>query len=78
VIRAVLVGPPGGPWRLFRQPQWMAEVRRDPAAAGLPRHHFDIEESAFGEALETLRRSDAGLDPFAVLDRLGAVAVVRP
>ncbi len=78
MIRAVLVEAPEGPWRLYRQQQWMAEVRRDPSAADRPRHHFDIEEPGFAEALEALPRPEAEPDPLALLARVGAIAVPRP
>ena len=81
MIRAVLVGPFDGGWRLYRQQQWMAEVRRDPTAADRPRHYFDVEETAYTQALDALGHSEADppdLDPFAILERLGAIAVARP
>ncbi len=76
MIRAVLVGPHEGTWRLYRQPQWMAEVRRDPSATARPRRIFDIEDDAFPLALEALAAPDA--DGPAILEGLGAVAVAGP
>jgi hypothetical protein len=78
MVRAVLVGRSESSWELYRQPQWMAEVRRDPSASELPRRHFDLEETAFARALEIWGREAAGssLDSaLATLNELGAVEV---
>ena len=72
MIRAVLVGWSNTDWRLYRQSQWMAEVRRTPEASALPRRHFDIEESAFSEALEVWRSDGAGSSLEAALVLLTA------
>jgi hypothetical protein len=75
MIRVVLVGWSNKDWRLYRQPQWMAEVRRTPEAASLPRCHFDLEDSAFSQALGAWDRDGAGLSLEAargLLTRLGA------
>ena len=63
MIRAVLVGRAEGDWRLYRQPQWMAEVRRSPDATRLPRKHYDIDEPAFATIVETWEREGAGARP---------------
>jgi hypothetical protein len=80
MIRAVLVGWAVDDWRLYRQPQWMAEVRRSPESAQLPRHHFDIEDDAFRVALERWAAQGASDLQAAteLLAALGAVEVVRP
>ncbi len=81
MIRAVLVGWKDGDWRLFRQPQWMAEVRRAPEASTRPRRHFDIEEDAFGAVLEAWTVEDGGASLEAatgLLGRFGAVEVTGP
>jgi hypothetical protein len=80
MIRAVLVGWSNADWKLYRQSQWMAEVRRTPEASVFPRHHFDIEESAFSRAIEAWKRDgacsslEAGLE---LLSRLGALEIAR-
>ena len=51
MIRIVLVEWHEGDWRLYRQPQWMAQVRETPEAATRPKMHFDIGENAYHEAL---------------------------
>ncbi len=81
MIRVVLVGPIEGAWRLSRQPQWMAEVRRDPSATGRPRRTFDLPESRFAEALAAIggvEPGSAGVDPVAILEGLGALAITGP
>jgi hypothetical protein len=78
MIRVVLVGWSENDWRLYRQPQWMAEARRTPEAASLPRRHFDLEDSAFSQAIEAWDRHGAGLNLEAArgrLTRLGASGV---
>ena len=81
MIRVVLVGRPNGLWQLYRQPQWMAEVRRDPTAAGLPRRHFDVPEAAYPLVLKAWDETGAGAGLEAALGLLGrhrAVEVRQP
>ncbi|RLT12199.1 MAG: hypothetical protein DWI24_06240 [Planctomycetota bacterium] len=47
MIRALLVRNSTGDWRLYRQSQWMSEIRRNLEAAGCLKVHFDIEEPGF-------------------------------
>ncbi len=80
MIRVVLVGRADGRWQLYRQPQWMAEVRRDPTAAGLPRRHFDVPEDAHPLVLKAWDEVGAGanLEPaLGLLEHHGAVEVHR-
>jgi len=80
MVRVVLVGWSDGDWKLYRQPQWMAEVRRDPTASTLPRRHFDLEESAFQQALKAWDREGAGSSlqlALEFLGRLGGVEALR-
>ncbi len=81
MVRAVLVGHSPGDWRLYRQPQWMAEVRRDPASALLIKHYFDLEETAYRAALDrwTVSGAATGLDhALVLLGELGAREIRRP
>ena len=81
MIRVVLAGWSDDDWRLLRQPQWMAEVRRSPEAAGLPRKHFDLPEAAFPAVLEAWDRQGARASLGAAIEhlgRFGAVEVPRP
>jgi hypothetical protein len=81
MIRVVLVGRSDTDWRLYRQPQWMAEVRRSPDAALLPRRHYDIEDSAMEEALAIWDRVGSGSSLEAasgLLTRLGASEITPP
>jgi hypothetical protein len=80
MIRVVLVGWEQGDWRTYRQPQWIGEVRRDPAASGRPRLHFDIDEDAYKACLAEWGRSGAGASreaALAALARHGAAEVAR-
>jgi 1,6-anhydro-N-acetylmuramate kinase len=47
MIRAVLAFDPNSGWRLFRQQQWMAEIRRNLNASTWEKHFFDIMEPEF-------------------------------
>jgi hypothetical protein len=51
-IRIVLAGLPEGDWRTYRQPQWMAEVRRRPELAAASKAWFDIDEGAYRACLD--------------------------
>ena len=80
MIRVVLVERSMGDWRIYRQPRWMAEVRRDPGASQLPRLHFDIDEEALDDLLDDWVRSGSGSSresAVAVLTNRGAVEVIR-
>lgn len=80
MIRVVLFARADDDWRLERQAQWMAHVRRQPEAAGWTKHHFDIEEDAYTTCLLEWPAREAGrsLDAArACLDEFGAVEV-RP
>jgi len=76
MIRIVLAGWADDDWRVYRQPQWMAQVRDSPEAAILPRVHFDIDENAYKTAIAqwegTSREAALG-----VLTELGAEEVRR-
>ena len=81
MTRTVLVGWAEDDWRLYRQPQWMAEVRRSPGATRLPRHHFDLGDEALAIALESWAREGAGTSFRAatgLLAKLGAAEVAGP
>jgi len=81
MIRAVLVGWSEADWRVYRQPQWIAEVRRSPAASALPRRHFDVDEDAYAAALEAWSTAAAGAGEAAAvgyLVGLGAVEIAGP
>jgi hypothetical protein len=78
MIRIVLVGWSENDWRILRQEQWMAEVRRDPSASGFSKAHFDIEEANYRALVEAWAREGLGSSrPMAVdqLARSGAVEV---
>ena len=80
-MRIVLVGWSDGDWRLYRQPQWIGEVRRQPEAAARPRRHFDIEEDAFRSCLDAWQHDAAGASLQSALARLahhGATEVAGP
>jgi hypothetical protein len=80
MIRVVLVGYSETQWKLFRQPQWMAEVRRDPQASTLPKRYFDIEEAAYKQALDGWNNQNAGshcVTAVEFLTKLGAIEIVR-
>ncbi len=80
MIRIVLVGLTATDWKLFRQPQWMAEVRREPQSASLPKRYFDINEDAYRQALDGWDTENAGSSCEAAvgfLDQLGATEIVR-
>jgi hypothetical protein len=75
MVRAVVVEWSEGDCRLYRQPHWMAEVRRSPEATQFPRLHFDLEEAEFEQALAAWRREGANTSKDAALGllrRLGA------
>ena len=78
MIRVVLVEWSGKDWRIFRQEQWMAEVRRNPSAAGLTRIHFDVDEDSYRGVCETWDRGAHGSSRQSAVDRLlqsGAVEI---
>ncbi len=77
-IRIMLVGHAGNDWRLYRQPQWIGEVRRLPGRASLPRRAYDIEESAYNTCRSAWTDSGPGASEAkarAELARHGAVEV---
>ncbi len=81
MIRAVLVGYSTTEWKLFRQPQWMAEVRRNPQDAGLPKRYFDIEETSYREVLDRWKADGVGSDldlALKLLSQFGVSEVTRP
>ena len=81
MIRAALVGLSEDDWRLYRQPAWMAEVRRSPGLATLPRRHFDVDEPAYRQILDAWPDEGAvsGLgSALAILARFGATEVLGP
>jgi hypothetical protein len=80
MIRIVLVSWGEDDWRIYRQSQWIGEVRRRPEAATRPRRHFDIAEGAFKVCLDEWAHAGAGASRQAALDcldRHGAVEVHR-
>ncbi|MDB5351344.1 MAG: hypothetical protein JWN86_2591 [Planctomycetota bacterium] len=81
MIRVVLVGWQDEDWRLFRQAQWMAQIRETPAVASRPRIHFDIEEDAYKTAIrdwDTFGSRASRQAALEALGRHGAVEVRRP
>ena len=81
MIRVVLVGWSPRDWRIYRQPQWIGQVRRQPEASSLPRRHFDMDEEAYLAALRDWDASGAGADLDSALEhlgRLGAIEVRHP
>ena len=80
-MRIVLVGWAEDDWRIYRQAQWMGEVRSDPEAATRPKRHFDIEEDAFRDVLGRWGPERLGADSQAAdsaLAAAGAAEVKRP
>ena len=80
MIRAVLVGYSESRWQLFRQPQWMAEVRRNPQSATLPKRYFDIDEAAYRQVIDDWEPQGAGSSvetALEILGRFGASEVTR-
>lgn len=80
MIRIVLVGWADDDWRVFRQAQWMGQVRETPEAASKPRLFFDIDEAAYAQARGEFERSTARLgraEAIACLVGLGATEVRR-
>jgi hypothetical protein len=80
MIRVVLVGWREGDWRIYRQPQWIGQVRRQPEAAVRPRLHFDIDEDAYKTCLDEWAHAGAGTSRQSALDclaRHGAIEVRR-
>ena len=76
MTRVVLVGASPTDWRLYRQLQWVAEVRRRPDAASWPRRHFDLEDAAARrcfQAWDEARHSEGAA--LAVLRSEGAIEV---
>jgi len=53
MVRSVLVRDPAGRWRLFRQQQWMAEIRRNVEAASWTKFHLDIDEPIYLQLLKS-------------------------
>ena len=81
MIRVVLVGWSSQDWRVYRQAQWMAEVRRSPEAGQLPRHHFDIGEDGYRLALSAWNDEGAAASfeaAASLLRRQGASEVMPP
>ncbi len=77
MTRAVLVGYSSTHWKLYRQPQWMAEVRRDPQAAMLPKRYFDLEEEAYRQAHDRWQDAGAGASLGAALELLGELGATE-
>jgi hypothetical protein len=80
MIRLVLVGWGEDDWRIYRQSQWIGQVRRQPGAATRPRRHFDIDEDAYKVCLDQWAHAGAGTSRQSALDclaRQGAVEVRR-
>ena len=53
MVRSVLVHDPAGRWRLFRQQQWMAEVRRNIEAFSWTKFHLDVDEPVYLQLLKS-------------------------
>ena len=53
MVRSVLVHDPAGRWRLFRQQQWMAEVRRNIEASSWTKFHLDMDEPVYLQMLKS-------------------------
>jgi hypothetical protein len=80
LIRVVLVGWAEDDWRLYRQPQWIGQIRRQPEASARPRRHFDVDEDSYKACLDEWTPAGAGSSRQSALDclaRHGAVEV-RP
>ena len=80
MIRIVFVGWKDNDWRLYRQPQWMAQVRETPEAATDERLHFDIDENAFKAALAEWNQAGGRSSRESAIEairRHGAVEVRR-
>jgi len=77
MIRIVLAGLADDHWRLYRQTQWMGEVRDSPELATRPRLHFDIEEYAYKAALQDWDSARAFLSRETALHRLQAAQAVE-
>ncbi|HEX8201116.1 MAG TPA: hypothetical protein VF590_11555 [Isosphaeraceae bacterium] len=81
MLRVVLVGWAEDDWRIYRQLQWIGQVRRRPDAATRPRRHFDIAEEAYQACRDEWTQGAAGASAGAALDclaRHGAVEVRLP
>ena len=79
-MRIVLVGWEDQDWRIYRQPQWMGELRAHPEAASMPRRHFDIEEEVYRDLLDRWGPGGLGASPESAASALhaaGAVEVMR-
>jgi hypothetical protein len=70
MIRVLLAGWSEGDWRSYRQEQWMAEVRRDPGASGLPRVYFDIPEGDYRAVVRRWRAEGRAFDRAAAIDAM--------
>jgi hypothetical protein len=80
-VRIVLAAEHGDDWRTYRQPQWIGLVRGRPDAAGWPRHHFDVDETAYLALLERWNRDRLGgsLDSaLAALRQAGVAEIAGP
>jgi hypothetical protein len=80
MIRAVLVGYSIADWKLVRQPQWMAEVRRNPQSSQLTKRYFDLEETAYRRVLDRWDQEGAGSSletAVRLLDEFGAIEIIR-
>lgn len=53
MVRVVMALGAEGVWGVWRQGQWMAEVRRNGAAAGWRKLHFDMDEDLLARLLQT-------------------------
>jgi hypothetical protein len=78
MIRVVLVGWGEDDWRIYRQTQWIGQVRRQPEATARPRRHFDIDEASYTACLDEWAHDGAGTSQQSALEclsRHGAVEV---
>ncbi len=77
MIRIVLAGLSDDNWRIFRQTQWMGEVRKSPELATCPRLHFDIDEPAYEDLVRDWVAIGAGASRQAAVARLLAALAVE-
>jgi len=76
MIRIVLAVWSDGDWRVYRQTQWVAHLRRTPEAATRPRFYFEIDEAEYVAALAGWDGSSREL-ALDLLERHGAREVRR-
>lgn len=77
-IRVVLAGWAEDDWRLHRQLEWVAHVRRRPEASAWPRTHFDLPEEAYPALAAEWSRLGLGRSREAAVEALtgrGAVPI---